>query len=170
MDSVAAAVSFTDVREAAARLRGVAHRTPVVTSRALDARAGARLFIKCENLQRVGAFKFRGAYNRLVQLSEAERARGVVTFSSGNHGQGVALAASLLQIQATVVMPGDAPASKLEAIRGYGAEVVLYTRAEGDREAIASDLARRRGAVLVPPFDDARIIAGQGTAGDAGGS
>lgn len=159
-----ATVSFENVLEAAARLRDVAHRTPVLTSRALDAQVGARVFLKCENFQRVGAFKFRGAYNRLAQLDSAQRARGVVTFSSGNHGQGIALAAKLLDVQATIVMPSDAPASKLDAIRGYGAQIVLYTRAEGDREAIARKLARERGAVLVPPYDDARIIAGQGTA------
>ena len=148
---------------AAARLRGVAHRTPVVTSRTLDARVGARVFLKCENLQRMGAFKFRGAYNRIAQLDAAERARGVVAFSSGNHAQGVALAAQLLGVPATIVMPEDAPASKLAATREYGAEVILYDRNTMNRGAIAERLAAERGAVLVPPYDDTAIVAGQGT-------
>ncbi len=148
---------------AAARLRGVAHRTPVVTSRTLDARVGARVFLKCENLQRMGAFKFRGAYNRIAQLDAAERARGVVAFSSGNHAQGVALAAQLLGVFATIVMPEDAPASKLAATREYGAEVILYDRNTMNRGAIAERLAAERGAVLVPPYDDTAIVAGQGT-------
>ncbi len=149
---------------AAARLRGVAHRTPVVTSRSLDARTGATAFLKCENLQRMGAFKFRGAYNRIAQLTPAERARGVVAFSSGNHAQGVALAARLLGVSATIVMPSDAPAAKLEATREYGAEVVIYERRTMDRDAIAARIAHERGAVLVPPYDDPAIVAGQGTA------
>ena len=148
---------------AAARLRGVAHRTPIVTSRTLDARVGARVFLKCENLQRMGAFKFRGAYNRIAQLDAAERARGVVAFSSGNHAQGVALAAQLLGVPATIVMPEDAPASKLAATREYGAEVILYDRNTMNRGAIAERLAAERGAVLVPPYDDTAIVAGQGT-------
>ena len=148
---------------AAARLRGVAHRTPIVTSRTLDARVGARVFLKCENLQRMGAFKFRGAYNRIAQLDAAERARGVVAFSSGNHAQGVALAAQLLGVFATIVMPEDAPASKLAATREYGAEVILYDRNTMNRGAIAERLAAERGAVLVPPYDDTAIVAGQGT-------
>jgi len=148
---------------AAARLRGVAHRTPIVTSRTLDARVGARVFLKCENLQRMGAFKFRGAYNRIAQLDAAERARGVVAFSSGNHAQGVALAAQLLGVFATIVMPEDAPASKLAATREYGAEVILYDRNTMNRWAIAERLAAERGAVLVPPYDDTAIVAGQGT-------
>ena len=147
----------------AARLRGVAHRTPIVTSRTLDARVGARVFLKCENLQRMGAFKFRGAYNRIAQLDAAERARGVVAFSSGNHAQGVALAAQLLGVFATIVMPEDAPASKLAATREYGAEVILYDRNTMNRGAIAERLAAERGAVLVPPYDDTAIVAGQGT-------
>jgi len=151
------------VLAAAARLRGVAHRTPVVTSRTLDARVGARVFLKCENLQRMGAFKFRGAYNRIAQLDAAERARGVVAFSSGNHAQGVALAAQLLGVPATIVMPEDAPASKLAATREYGAEVILYDRNTMNRGAIAERLAAERGAVLVPPYDDTAIVAGQGT-------
>ncbi len=149
---------------AAERLRGVAHRTPVVTSRTLDERTGARAFLKCENLQRMGAFKFRGAYNRISQFTEAERAGGVVAFSSGNHAQGVALAARLLGVPATIVMPSDAPEAKLAATRGYGAEVILYDRKTMDRGSIAADLAAERGAVLVPPFNDFAIMAGAGTA------
>jgi threo-3-hydroxy-L-aspartate ammonia-lyase len=152
------------VRAAAARLQGVVHRTPVVTSRTLDQRCEARLFLKCENLQRMGAFKFRGAYNFLSSLSSEERRRGVVAFSSGNHAQGVALAARLLGIPATIVMPTDAPAVKLAATREYGAEIVFYERERSHRESIAQGVAQERGATLVPPFDDARIIAGAGTA------
>jgi threo-3-hydroxy-L-aspartate ammonia-lyase len=158
------AASFDDVVAAAARLRGVAHRTPAITSATLDARTGARAYLKAENLQRMGAFKFRGAYNRLAQLNERERAAGVVAFSSGNHAQGVALAAKLLGVPAVIVMPSDAPASKLAATRGYGAEVVLYERATMNRAEIAQALAAERGATLVPPYDDPAIIAGQGTA------
>ncbi len=157
-------VAFEDVRSAAQRLRGVAHRTPVVTSRTLDERVEAHVFVKCENLQRMGAFKFRGAYNRLAQLNAGERSRGVVAYSSGNHAQGVALAAQLLQVPATIVMPRDAPESKLAATRGYGAEVVLYERSEENRAVIAQRLCEERGATLVPPYDDERIIAGAGTA------
>lgn len=156
-------VAYDDVVAAARRLRGIANRTPVVTSRSLDARTGASAFLKCENLQRMGAFKFRGAYNRLAQLSAVEREAGVVAFSSGNHAQGVALAAQLLGVRATIVMPRDAPAAKLAATSGYGAEVVLYERAREDRAAIAREIARGRGATLVPPFDDPAIIAGAGT-------
>ena len=163
MIGVPFAASIDDVRAAAERLRGVAHRTPVVTSRTLDARTGARVFLKCENLQRMGAFKFRGAYNRLAQLTPAEREGGVVAFSSGNHAQGVALAAQLLGVPAVIVMPSDAPASKLAATRGYGAEVILYDRERMNRHEIAADVAAQRGAVLVPPYDDPAIIAGQGT-------
>jgi threonine dehydratase len=157
-------VTFADIQAAAARLAGVANRTPVVTSRTFDARAGAQVFFKCENLQRGGAFKFRGAYNTIRQLSEEQRWRGVVSFSSGNHAQGVALAARLLGTPAVIVMPNDAPEVKLAATRGYGAEVVLYDRAEQKREAIARQLAEERGLALVPPFDHPHIIAGQGTA------
>jgi threonine dehydratase len=153
-----------DVRAAGARLRGVARRTPVFTSATLDARMGARIFLKCENFQRGGAFKFRGAYNRIAQLSPGERRRGVVAFSSGNHAQGVALAAKLLEVPATIVMPSDAPPVKLSATRGYGAEVVLYDRASQDRNALAREICERRGLTLVPPFDDAAVIAGTGTA------
>jgi len=157
------AVSFDDVVAAAARLRGVAHRTPAITSATLDERLGARAYLKAENLQRMGAFKFRGAYNRLVQLDAAARSRGVVAFSSGNHAQGVALAAKLLGIPAAIVMPTDAPAAKLAATRGYGAEVVLYDRFTMNRAEIAQALAAERGATVVPPYDDPAIIAGQGT-------
>jgi threonine dehydratase len=144
-------------------LRGVAHRTPAITSATLDERTGARAFLKAENLQRMGAFKFRGAYNRLAQLDAAERERGVVAFSSGNHAQGVALAAQILGIPATIVMPTDAPAAKLAATRGYGADVVLYDRFTEDRNAIAARVAGERGATLVPPYDDPSVLAGQGT-------
>jgi threonine dehydratase len=157
------AIALADVRQAAERLRGVANRTPVVTSRTVDALVGAQVFFKCENLQRGGAFKFRGAYNRLVALSPEERTRGVVAFSSGNHAQGVALAARELGIRAAVVMPTDAPALKLAATEGYGAEVVRYDRLSEDREAIARRLADERGATLVPPYDHPLIMAGQGT-------
>ena len=157
------AATFDDVLQAAERLRGVAHRTPAITSATLDERTGGRVFLKAENLQRMGAFKFRGAYNRLVQLDADARARGVVAFSSGNHAQGVALAARLLGIPAAIVMPSDAPAAKLAATRGYGAEVVLYDRQTMNRAEIAGALAAERGATVVPPYDDPAIIAGQGT-------
>lgn len=164
MQTEAFAATFDDVGAAAARLRGVAHRTPVATSRTLDARTGAIAFLKCENLQRMGAFKFRGAYNRIVQLDAAERARGVVAFSSGNHAQGVALAAQLVGAPATIVMPTDAPATKVDATRGYGAEIVMYERATMNRVEIAAAIARERGATIVPPYDDPHVIAGAGTA------
>jgi threo-3-hydroxy-L-aspartate ammonia-lyase len=156
-------VSFNDVIEAAQRIRGVAHHTPTLTSQTFNERTGAQLFFKCENLQRMGAFKFRGAYNRLAQLTPEERRAGVVAYSSGNHAQGVALAAKLLEIPATIVMPRDAPESKLAATRGYGAEVVLYERSEENRAVIAQGIARERGATIVPPYDDERIAAGAGT-------
>jgi threo-3-hydroxy-L-aspartate ammonia-lyase len=157
-------VTLDDVRRAAARLDGVAHRTPVLTSRTLDGWAGGRLFLKGEHLQRVGAFKFRGAYNALAALDPAVRRRGVVAFSSGNHAQAVALAAALLGIPATIVMPTDAPPIKLAATRGYGAEVVTYDRYHEDRAAIATGIAEAREATLLPPFDHPEVIAGQGTA------
>ena len=159
-----ARVTIADVRAAASRLDGVAHRTPVVRSRTLDERCDAIVFVKCENLQRMGAFKFRGAYNFLCSLGAAEREAGVVAFSSGNHAQGVALAARLLGIPATIVMPSDAPKVKLDATREYGAEIVLYDRERSHREEIAREVAAKRGATLVPPFDDPRIVAGAGTA------
>jgi threonine dehydratase len=157
-------VTLTDVRAAAERLRGVANRTPVMTCRTFDALTGRQVFFKCENFQRGGAFKFRGAYNRLSQLNEREKKRGVVAFSSGNHAQGVALAAKLLEIPAAIVMPDDAPPVKLAATRGYGAEVIVYDRLKGSREQIATQLSQERGMTLVPPFNDPHIIAGQGTA------
>ncbi|HEY4689268.1 MAG TPA: threo-3-hydroxy-L-aspartate ammonia-lyase [Anaerolineae bacterium] len=157
-------VTFDDVKGAAQRLAGIAHRTPVLTSRTLDERVGAHVFLKCENFQRGGSFKFRGAYNTISQLNEAQRRRGVVAFSSGNHAQGVALAAKLLGVPAVIVMPHDAPEVKLAATRGYGAEVVLYDRIEQKREVIARQLADERDLALVPPFDHPHIIAGQGTA------
>lgn len=158
-------VSLADIEAAAARLKGVAVETPLVESPALNERLGLRVLIKAETLQRVGAFKFRGAYNRLVQLSSEERKRGVVAFSSGNHAQGVALAAKLLGIPALIVMPADAPKVKAEATAGYGAEVRFYDRLTESREKIAAAIAEERGAVVVPAFDDPHIIAGQGTAG-----
>jgi len=157
-------VTFSDVQSAAGRLAGQAHRTPVVTSRTFDQIAGCNVFFKCENLQRAGAFKFRGAYNALSQLTPEQRRRGVVAFSSGNHAQGLALAAKVLGIPATVVMPSDAPQIKVEATRGYGADIVFYDRLTGYREAIAQQLATERGLTVIPPFDHPHIIAGQGTA------
>jgi threonine dehydratase len=160
-----APVTYADIEAAAARLEGVAHRTPVATSSQFDARAGCEAFFKCENLQRMGAFKFRGAYNALASLGPEERRRGVVAFSSGNHAQAVALAGRLLGIPATIVMPADAPAVKVQATRGYGAEVVLYDRSRGeDREEVAARISREKGASVVPPFDHRDVIAGQGTA------
>jgi threonine dehydratase len=156
-------LTIDDVRAAAVRLRGVAHRTPVLTSRTLDEHLGAQVFMKAEHLQRMGAFKFRGAYNAIAVLTPDERARGVVAFSSGNHAQAVALAARLLGCKATVVMPRDAPAMKLAATRGYGAEVVLYDRYAEDRTAIARAIVERSGAVLIPPYDHLPVMAGSGT-------
>lgn len=154
-------VSYEDVCAAAERLDGIAHRTPVFTSRTLDERVGGQVFVKAENLQRVGAFKFRGAYNALSRL---DRSKGVLTFSSGNHAQAVALAGRLLGIPVVVVMPDDAPAVKVEGTRGYGAEVVLYHRDEISREALGARLSEQRGLTVVHPYDHADIIAGQGTA------
>jgi threonine dehydratase len=154
-----------DIEEAAKLLAGVAVRTPLVSNPALDAIAGGRVFLKAEVLQRTGAFKFRGAYNRIARIPERERAGGVVAFSSGNHAQGVAAAAKLCGMPALIVMPTDAPAAKIARTKAYGAEVVLYDRAREDREAIGRRLARERNATLVPPFDDPFIIAGQGTVG-----
>jgi threo-3-hydroxy-L-aspartate ammonia-lyase len=157
------APTFADVARAAERIVGIAHRTPVLTSRTADARTGAKLFFKAENLQRGGAFKFRGAYNAISALPEAVRARGVLSFSSGNHAQAIALASQLLGIPATIVMPGDAPAAKIAATRGYGAEVVLYDRYTQDREALGRELAEPKGMTLIPPFNHRDVIAGQGT-------
>ena len=156
-------LEFSQVQSAAARLKGVAHRTPVLTSRTLDTLLGMQVFMKAENLQRMGAFKFRGGYNSVNVLSDAERDRGVVAFSSGNHAQAVALAAQLHGCRATIVMPHDAPALKLAATRGYGAEVVLYDRFKEDRAAIAKALVDERGAALIPPYDHLPVMAGQGT-------
>jgi len=156
---------YADIEAASERLEGVAHRTPVATSREFNSRTGCEAYFKCENLQRMGAFKFRGAYNALSKLDAAARRGGVVAFSSGNHAQAVALAGQLLDIPRTIVMPADAPAVKVAATRGYGAEVVLYDRARGeDRHQIAKRISEEKGATLVPPFDHPDIIAGQGTA------
>jgi len=155
---------FDDVLAAAARLAGVAHRTPVITSRTVNERTSADVFFKCENFQRAGAFKFRGAYNALAKLTPDQRRRGVMTYSSGNHAQAMSLAGRMLGIPVTIVMPDDAPAVKLEATRGYGGQVVTYDRATGNREAIGRQLAEERGLTLVPPFDHPDVIAGQGTA------
>ena len=164
-DALAAPVTYADIEAAAARLEGVAHRTPVATSTQFDALAGCEAYFKCENLQRMGAFKFRGAYNALAKLGPAERKRGVVAFSSGNHAQAVALAGRLLGVPTTIVMPADAPAVKVAATRGYGAEVVLYDRSRGeDREQVAERVSREKGGTLVPPFDHVDVVAGQGTA------
>jgi threonine dehydratase len=156
-------VRFADIVDAASRLAGQAHRTPVATSRALDARVGARLFFKCENLQRVGAFKFRGAYNALSRLTDQQRRNGVLAYSSGNHAQAVALAGRELSVPSTIIMPLDAPAVKIEATRGYGAEVILYDRATHSREDLAAQIAAERALTLIPPFDHPWIVAGQGT-------
>ena len=160
-----AGVAYADIEAAARRLEGVARRTPVETSRQFDELAGCRAYFKCENLQRMGAFKFRGAYNALAALDADARSRGVVAFSSGNHAQAVALAGRILGIPATIVMPADAPQVKVAATRGYGAEVVFYDRAAGEsREAAAERISREKGSTLIPPFDHPMVIAGQGTA------
>jgi threo-3-hydroxy-L-aspartate ammonia-lyase len=156
--------TFDDVESAARQIAGAAHRTPVVTSQAVNRRTGAEVFFKCENLQRGGAFKFRGAYNALSRLSPDERRRGVVTFSSGNHAQAIALAGQVLGIPRVIVMPSDAPAVKRIATEGYGGEIVPYDRDREDREAIGRRLAQQRGLTLIPPYDHPHIIAGQGTA------
>ena len=157
--------TFADVLDAAERLRGWAVETPLLRSDALDEAVGGRVFVKAEPLQRTGSFKFRGAFNRLSRLSDEQRKQGVVAFSSGNHAQGVASAARLLDMPALIVMPADAPAVKIAATKGYGAEVVLYDRATESREAIAARLTAERGAVLVPAFEDFHVMAGQGTVG-----
>jgi threonine dehydratase len=157
-------VGFDDIKDAARRLKGIAHRTPVATSRTLDDRLSARLFLKCENLQRAGAFKFRGAYNAVSKLSPEERARGVLTYSSGNHAQATALACRLLGARATIVMPDNAPAAKRRATEGYGARIVAYDPGSEKREEVAERLRREGDPVLIPPYDHADVIAGQGTA------
>ena len=163
------AIGFDDVRQAAQRLAGVAHRTPVLRSRSADARSGASVFFKCENLQRMGAFKFRGAYNALSRFTPEQKRAGAIAFSSGNHAQAVALSAQLLGMPSVIVMPRDAPQGKLEATRAYqqgraGSEVVLYDRYSEDREALGRRLAEERGMTLIPPFDHPDVMAGQGTA------
>ena len=157
------AVTYADVEAAARRLEGVANRTPVLTSRTFDERTDATVFFKCENVQRAGAFKLRGAYNALRRLPEAEQRRGVLTYSSGNHAQAVALAGRLLGVPATVIMPEDAPAVKVAATRGYGAEVVLYDRTRTTREELGRRMSEARGLPIVPPYDHADVVAGQGT-------
>ena len=159
------ALGVADVRAAAARIAGHIHRTPLLSSRSISERVGAEVRLKCENLQRAGAFKIRGAMNALLQLSEEERRRGVVAFSSGNHAQGVALAAKTLGIQATIVMPENSVATKVAATRGYGAEVVQGGVTAATRDTVAREIAERTGAAVIPPFDDERIIAGAGTVG-----
>ncbi|MEB0162895.1 threo-3-hydroxy-L-aspartate ammonia-lyase, partial [Glaciimonas sp. CA11.2] len=154
----------SDVQNAAQRIKNIAHRTPVLTSSTANKIAGAELFFKCENLQRIGAFKFRGAYNALVQFSEEQRRNGVLTYSSGNHAQAIALAASLLKIRAVIIMPEDAPVLKIQATKGYGAEVLTYNRYTENREEIGRKLAQEKNMTLIPPYDHADVICGQGTA------
>ena len=157
-------VSYADVAAAAARIAGHAHRTPVLTSRTVNARTGAEVFFKCENFQRIGAFKFRGAYNALAQLADEQKRRGVLAFSSGNHAQAIALAGQLLGIRTTIVMPDDAPPVKLAATRGYGAEVITYDKNATTREALGASIAAERGLSVIPPYDHPHVVAGQGTA------
>lgn len=156
--------TFADVQSASERVKGIAHRTPVRTSATANAQLGAELYFKCENYQRMGAFKIRGAYNALSQFTPAQRSAGVIAYSSGNHAQAIALSAKLLSIPAVIVMPSDAPAAKLAATRGYGAEVVTYDRFSEDREAISNAIAQERGLTLIPPYNHPHIMAGQGTA------
>lgn len=165
MSSLHFPVTIADIEAASRVLAPVAVRTPLLSSPALDAMVGGRVFIKPEMLQRTGSFKFRGAFNKLSSIAPADRGRGAVAFSSGNHAQGVAAAAKLLGMRATIVMPSDAPVSKRERTKAHGAEVVLYDRHREDREAIARDIAARTGATVVPPYDDPKVIAGQGTVG-----
>lgn len=159
-----AALQYSDVEQAAARLLGAAHRTPVLTSSTANARTGAELFFKCENYQRMGAFKFRGAFNAIARFTDAQRAAGVLTFSSGNHAQAIALSARLAGIRATIIMPQDAPALKVQATKEYGGEVIFYDRYTENREEIGRKLAEERGMTLVPPYDHPDVICGQGTA------
>jgi threonine dehydratase len=156
-------VTYEDLQRAANILKNIAHHTPVLTSTYADEKVGAKLFFKCENFQRIGAFKFRGAYNAIAQLNESEKRKGVVAFSAGNHSQAVALASRMLNISATIVMPSDAPAVKIEATRGYGAKVVLYDRNKENREQIANQFVQEQGLTLIPPYDHPHVIAGQGT-------
>jgi threonine dehydratase len=157
-------VTYAEVEAASVRLHHQANQTPVMTSRTVNDRTGYQVFFKCENFQRSGSFKFRGAFNALSSLSETERQRGVLTYSSGNHAQAVALAGKLLKIQTTIVMPADAPAVKRSATQGYGAEIILYDRSETSREALTQQLAQERDAIVIPPYDYPPVIAGQGTA------
>lgn len=156
--------TFDDVSAAAERIKGHAHKTPVMTSRTVNEELGAQVFFKCENLQRMGAFKFRGAFNALSKFSPEQRKAGVVAFSSGNHAQAIALSAKLLGIPATIVMPHDAPAAKVAATKGYGGNVVIYDRYKEDREQIGRDLAKKHGLTLIPPYDHPDVLTGQGTA------
>jgi threonine dehydratase len=157
-------VAYADIAAAAERIAGRARRTPVLTSRQVDQRTGAQVFFKCENLQRIGAFKFRGAFNALAQLTDEQRKRGVLAYSSGNHAQAVALAGQLLRAPTVIIMPSDAPHVKLEATRGYGAEIVPYDPHTTVREQLAASIARERGLSIIPPYDHAHVVAGQGTA------
>ncbi len=157
-------IDYSEVARAAGRIEGIAHRTPVLTSRTADLQAGAQLFFKCENFQRMGAFKFRGAYNAIARFSEEQRRAGVLTYSSGNHAQAIALSASLVGIRSAIIMPHDAPALKIQATREYGGEVIMYDRYQEDREEIGRRLAQERGMTLIPPYDHPDVICGQGTA------
>jgi threonine dehydratase len=161
---MALAISYEDIAAAHRRLQGVAHRTPVIRSQTLNGLTGASVFFKCENFQRMGAFKFRGAYNALLKLTDAQKRLGVCAFSSGNHAQGIALSAQILGMNATIVMPQDSPAIKMAATRAYGAQVISYDRYRDDREAISRQLAQEQGMTLIPPYDHADVMAGQGTA------
>ncbi|MES2152296.1 MAG: threo-3-hydroxy-L-aspartate ammonia-lyase [Pseudomonadota bacterium] len=157
-------LTYADIEQAAARIEGVAHRTPVLTSRTADQRTGAQLFFKCENYQRMGAFKFRGAYNAISRFSDEQRRAGVLTYSSGNHAQAIALSASLLGTTSTIIMPHDAPQLKVQATREYGGEIIIYDRYKENREEIGRRLASERGMTLIPPYDHPDVICGQGTA------
>ena len=156
-------VTYTEIETAARQLAGTAHITSVLTSRTLDRLTGSQIFLKCENFQRTGSFKFRGAYNALSQLSAQQQQRGVITYSSGNHGQAIALAGQILTIATTVLMPSDAPSVKQAATRGYGAEVILFDRATTDRNLLSQEITAARGLTLIPPYDHPLVIAGQGT-------
>jgi threonine dehydratase len=157
-------LQYSDIEQAAARIKGAAHRTPVLTSRTANAMAGAELFFKCENFQRMGAFKFRGAYNAIAKFSDEQKKAGVLTYSSGNHAQAIALSASLMGIRAAIIMPHDAPELKVRATKGYGGEVIVYDRYKENREEIGARLAQERGMTLIPPYDHPDVICGQGTA------
>jgi threo-3-hydroxy-L-aspartate ammonia-lyase len=156
--------TYSDIVDAAERMKGIAHRTPVLTSITANTLTGAELFFKCENYQRMGAFKFRGAYNSIAQFSVTQRKNGVATYSSGNHAQAIALSAKLLGVSATIVMPDDVPASKVAATKGYGGKVIMYDRYKEDREEIGKRLAEERGLTLIPPYDHPHVMSGQGTA------